>query len=136
SWNRIHSEVAFSSSVRKPSGESSPFDALVRARVRYSGFGKDPTLVVRRAFRRPPLLSERPCEESAVSFGPGLSEGTRGRWRAKGRRPSGPQPPSAPGPSSRSRPDPPPWCSAHQSAQGRAAWSSHASRGRPSWWYL
>jgi len=64
SWNRIHSEVAFSSRVRKPSEESSPFEAFVRARVRYSGFGKDPTLVVRRALRHPPPLSSRrrsPC---------------------------------------------------------------------------
>src|SRR5207247_10324625 len=89
SWNRIHSEVAFSSSVRKPSGESSPFDAFVRARVRYSGFGRDHTLVVRRVFRRPPPLSERPCEESAVSVVPGLSDEGGGRGRTEGGRPAG-----------------------------------------------
>src|SRR5256714_12802794 len=82
SWNRIHSEVAFSSRVRKPSEESSPFEAFVRARVRYSGFGKDPTLVVRRALRHPPPLSSRRRGGSEVSFGPvpgeGIRDGSRG----------------------------------------------------------
>src|SRR5205823_14732262 len=54
SWNRIHSLVAFCSRSLSASEESCPFAALVRARVRYSGLGNEPTLVVKSAVKPHP----------------------------------------------------------------------------------